>query len=116
MVAVVRAKFCLDANGEPIAALPAGINGQNLAISGTSAGSAAFDVSVTGRETRVIRIVGSGAFHYRMGSGSAPTAVATDPMLPANVVEYITLLPGQTHIAIIQDAAATGNVNVSEVA
>lgn len=67
------------------------------------------NVAVTnpfGSETYQIRLVANSACHYKIGDG-AQTAAATDPFLPANWVEYVTVTPGQRISAI---KAATGGL------
>jgi len=80
-----------------------------ITTSGTSQQSAAF-----GNNTSEIRVVCSAACHINIGEN--PTAAATDNngmLLPANVVEYFHVTPGQ-RIAVIQDSAA-GTFCVSEM-
>lgn len=81
---------------------------QNVAIGAASAASSAF-----GSQTRQIRVATTGACHFRVGDGT-PTAVATDSLLPTGVVDYITVGPGQK-LAVIQDGASTGNINITEM-
>ena len=45
--------------------------------------------------------------------GDAPTATTSDPLFPANAVEYVTITPGQKVSAI--RSAADGSVHVTEV-
>ena len=81
----------------------------NVAIGASSQQSAAF-----GGQTYALRLVGTGACHYRVGKGSQ-TAVATDSLLSANQFpEYIGVNPGE-QIAVIQDGSSTGNLNITEL-
>jgi len=80
---------------------------QNFATSTTSAASSAFS-----SQTYQIRIIGDVATRYRVGDGT-PTAVTTDALLPANVVEYVTVSPGQKISAIL--GTGTGNLSVTEI-
>ncbi len=82
---------------------------QLVAVGAASAASTAF-----GSQTRQIRVSTTGACHFRVGQPSATTAVATDPLLPVNWVEYVTVTPGQV-IAVIQEGASTGNLSIAEV-
>jgi hypothetical protein len=52
-----------------------------------------------GPETYQLRLVANSACNYRIGDG-AQTATTADPFLPANVVEYIIVSPGQRISAI----------------
>jgi hypothetical protein len=69
----------------------------------TSAASAA--TSAFGPQTYQVRVVSTAAVNFRIGDGS-PVAVATDAYLPANVVDYFSVSPGQK-------LAAIGNATVS---
>jgi hypothetical protein len=64
----------------------------------------AFDASVAitnafGPETFQLRLVADSACCYRIGDG-APTATSADTFLPANVIEYVIVSPGQRISAI----------------
>ena len=61
--------------------------------------------------THQIRIVATTACHYILGA--APTATTSHTYLPADVVEYIDVSPGEK-IAFIQHASG-GNAYVTEV-
>jgi hypothetical protein len=76
---------------------------QNFAPAGSSVQSTAFSSQCV-----CIRVCSTAAVNYRIDS--APTAVATDALLPANVVEYLVVSPGQKIAAI-----GTATVNVTEV-
>lgn len=73
---------------------------QEVAYTGTAAASNAF-----GAQTYQIRISANSACHYLIDGD--PTALTTSPFLPANVVEYVTVTPGQKISAI---RAATGGL------
>jgi hypothetical protein len=85
---------------------------QNIAVTAASVASTAFAA-----QTRWIRVcligAAGGGCHIQPGDGT-PTATATSPSLPVNWIEYITVNPGQK-IAVIQDAATTGNLNITEL-
>lgn len=85
-----------DSNGNVVYVIAPGVV-QKITTSGTTAPSAAF-----GTNTTIIRICCTAAVHYTLGA--APVADATMTYLPANVVEYIGVVPGQK-IAFIQDSA-----------
>lgn len=77
-------------------------------------GAASAQSAVWGTTTEDIRVVSTTACHINIGQN--PTAAATDNngfYLPANVVEYFHVTPGQ-RLAVIQDAAA-GVLCVSEM-
>lgn len=80
---------------------------QNVAIGGSSTQSAAFATS-----TSRVRLSATGACHIALGTN--PTATATSTYLPANVVEFVEVLGGEK-VAVIQDGASTGNLNVTEL-
>jgi len=80
---------------------------QNVSTSTTSAASNAF-----GTQTRQVRVVATVATNIRISDGT-PTAVTTDPLLPANLPEYFTVTPGQKIAAIL--GSGTGTLNVTEV-
>jgi hypothetical protein len=71
----------------------------------------AFDATATvtnafGAETYQIRISANSACHYIIGNGTL-AATVSEAFLPANVIEYVTVTPGQK-IAFIK--AATGGL------
>lgn len=87
---------------------------QTIGYDGNTAITNAF-----GAATFQIRIVANSACHYKIGDG-AQTASTSDPFLPANWVEWITVTPGQ-RISAIKAAtaglitAAAGTLWVTEV-
>jgi hypothetical protein len=85
-------------------------NSQAIAIGAASVTLAAAFAS----ETFQVRLATSGACHYRVVEAAGGTAVAADPLLPAGVVEYIIVSPGQK-IAAIQDGSSTGALTVTEM-
>jgi hypothetical protein len=65
----------------------------------------AYDASVAisnafSPETYQLRLVADSACCYRIGDGGAQTATIADPYLPANVIEYVIVSPGQRISAI----------------
>lgn len=52
-----------------------------------------------GAQTYQIRLVANSACHVKIGDG-AQTATTSDPFLPANIAEYVTVTPGQRISAI----------------
>jgi hypothetical protein len=78
---------------------------QNISPAGSSVPSTAF-----GAQTYQIRVCATAAVNYRVGDGT-PTAVATDTLLPANTIEYVTCSPGQKLAAV-----GTATVNITEIA
>lgn len=81
---------------------------QEVAVGPASTVSTAF-----AGQTRQVRVAATVACRIRVGDGT-PTAAATDTYLPANVVEYLDVTPGQ-RIAAIQETAA-GKLSVTEIA
>jgi FtsP/CotA-like multicopper oxidase with cupredoxin domain len=75
-----------------------------ITTSGTSQQSAVF-----GANTSEIRVVCIGTNFCYINIGANPTAAATDNNsipLPANVVEYFHVTPGQ-RVAVLQDTGAS---------
>lgn len=78
-----------------------------VAVGAASAQSAAIPANIS-----EIRVCSTTACHLNIGAN--PTAAATDNngfYLPANVVEYLHVSPGQI-VAVIQDAAA-GSLSIA---
>jgi hypothetical protein len=74
-------------------------NGEKVTTSGTSAQSAVMPAN-----TSTVRVVGSAACYIIFGEN--PTALATTSIyMPAGLVEYFAIKPGEK-IAVIQDSAA----------
>lgn len=80
-------------------------NNVAVATTSTAVASAAF-----GAQTFQIRVAPSAACFYVVDK--APTAAATDAYLPANWVEYVTVMPGEK-ISIF--SATIQTVSVKEV-
>ena len=66
--------------------------------------------SAFGPGTFQVRLVANSGCCYRIGDG-AQTATISDPYLPANVVEYVTVSPGQRIAAL--KAATNGLVTAT---
>ena len=65
-----------------------------------------------GAQTRQLRLVANSACHYRVYDVTGTATVTTaDPFLPANVLEYTTVNPGQKISAI--KAATNGLVTAT---
>lgn len=87
----------------------AGVVGQNITIGATSVASAAFEAS-----TQYIQISAIGGnCHVRLGG--APTAVATDMLVKATDPPMLLRVGNSEKIAVIQDGASTGTLNIIEV-
>src|SRR5215468_7724688 len=78
---------------------------QTIAFDGNAAATNTF-----GPETFQVRLVADAACCYRIGDG-AQTATTADPFLPANVIEYVIVNPGQSISAI--KAATNGLVTAT---
>lgn len=72
--------------------------------------SASTPSAAFGSQTYQIRIACPVAVNYKVDS--APTAAATDALLPANWVEYVKVTPGQK-VAVF--ATSTGTVSIVEI-
>lgn len=83
-------------------------NSDNVAV-----GAASAQTQVFGPHIDVIRVVSTTNCWINIGTN--PTAANADDnlYLPANVIEYFRVAPGQ-RLAVIQDSAA-GTINVSEM-
>jgi len=88
---------------------------QQIAYDGTVQATNPF-----GSQTYQIRLEANSACHYQIGNGTL-TATTADPLLPAYVVEYVTVTPGQ-NIAAIKAAtngtivtATAGTLSVTEL-
>lgn len=79
---------------------------QTVAYTGTAAAS----TNAFGTQTRNIRVVANSACHILVSG--APTAAVTDPFLPANWIEYLTVNPGEKISAI--KAATNGLVTTTD--
>ena len=82
--------------------------GQNLTIGAASVQSTAFNTY-----TQAVQISSTGNCHIQVGQ--SPTAVATDMLVKASDPPYIVRVENGAKIAVIQDGASTGTLNVIEV-
>jgi hypothetical protein len=80
---------------------------QNLSLSGTAALSNAF-----GNETYMIRIAATEAAYFVIGDATVEAA-DTDPLIGINVVDYITVTPGQYISGLEADSG--GVLSVTEL-
>jgi hypothetical protein len=90
---------------------------QEVALSGTSAASAAFGPETFQVRLTVADITGTpSSVRFRIGDGT-PTAVAADPALSTSVAEYFTVTPGQKVAAILVGGTSpTAKLQVAEIA
>ena len=80
----------------------------NFTLSGSSQATAAF-----GAQTYQVRVATAGQPAFiKIGDGT-PTAASTDPVVPANWVDYFTVTPGQK-LACLQ-AGTAGTLSVTEL-
>lgn len=91
-----------DANGQFVQVLELG-PAQNVSFNTTSASSLQLN-------TNVVRLSATQACYIAVGA--TPTATTSSTYLPAGVVEYIRVIPGQ-RIAAIQ-ATTAGILNITE--
>lgn len=84
---------------------------QNITTGSTSAALG----TKFGSETYEIRLSATAACYYLVTEDASPTAASSTngTYLPANVIEYVIVSPGQTLTAI--QASAAGSLNVVEV-
>lgn len=82
---------------------------QDVTVSGTSAQSTAIGVSGQ-TPNRLVRLVSTTA--CRIITGANPTALSNSTFLPANVVEFSEISPGDK-IAVIQESVG-GKLNITE--
>lgn len=74
-------------------------------------GASAVASTAVGNGCYAVMISSTGACHFAVGS----IATANSAYLPANVAPLIVgARPGET-VSVIQDAASTGNVSISDV-
>lgn len=78
---------------------------QTISFDSSAAASSTF-----GPKTYQVRLVADSACCFRIGDG-AQTATILDPFLPANVIEYVIVNPGQSISAI--KAASNGLVTAT---
>lgn len=67
---------------------------QTVAYTGTAAAS----TNAFGTQTRQIRVVANSACHILVAG--TPVAATTDPLLPANWIEYLSVNPGEKISAV----------------
>lgn len=89
-------------------------NVQNVAFIATA--TAAALPTKFGTETFEIRLAATAACFYVISEFGNPVAAtaANGSFLPANVVEYVIVTPGQT-LSVIEAAAAAGTLSVTEM-
>lgn len=82
--------------------------GQNLTIGGSSTASTAFDPNADGYQA--VFVSATGDCHIAIGTD--PTAAATDMLVKASDPPLLVRVAQGEKIAVIQDGAATGNLNI----
>lgn len=98
-----------DLNGRPLQSLsPTQTGVQMIALSGSST-----RVPIPVTEGQVVRIAASGNCHVAFGDSSI-AATSSSMLFPVGV-ELFTLKPQWTHIAVIAESGATGNVSISDM-
>lgn len=81
--------------------------------------TAGVTTNAVGSQTYMVRLVANSACHIAIGT--SPTATTSDPFLPANWVEHVTVTPGQK-VSAVQAAtnglvtATSGTLFVTEIA
>lgn len=79
----------------------------------TTGAASATHTNAFGIHTYIVRLSATAACRYAVGVPATVTATATSTYLPANVIEYIEVRPGEK-VAGIQETAA-GKLNVTEM-
>lgn len=79
----------------------------------TVAGTSATHTNAFGSQTHVVRLSGTTALRYAVGAPASVAATATSTYLPAGVIEYIQVRPGEK-VAAIQESAG-GKLSVTEM-
>lgn len=80
----------------------------NITMSGSSQATSAF-----GAQTRMVRVAtGAQPAYINIGDGT-PTAANTDPLMPANTIDYFTVTPGQK--AAVLQAGTAGTISITEM-
>jgi hypothetical protein len=103
-------RVCLetDQNGRALQSLaPNQIGVQLIAIGGTSV-----RVPIP-TESQVVRIAATGNCYVAFGDNSI-VATSSHMLFPVGV-ELFTVKPTWTHVAVIAEAGATGNVSISDM-
>ncbi len=79
-----------------------------------SAGAASARVGPVGAHTLVIRIATQDQpIRIKLGDVTV-VAAATDLLIPAGIVEYLSIKPGQ-YVAYIRAGGTDGNISISEM-
>lgn len=79
----------------------------------TTSGTSARTTNALGDQTHVVRLCATAACRYAIGLPASVVATATDAYLPANVVEFVQVRPGEK-VAAIQESGA-GKLSVVEM-
>ncbi len=80
---------------------------QDVTVSGTSSQSA-----TVGLSTLLVRLCATTACRLVIGPAATATATTNSTLLPANVVEFTEINPGQV-VAVLQESAG-GKLNITE--
>lgn len=86
--------------------------GQNITIGAASVASAAFDQNGENAQAVQVSAVG-GNCHVAVGTN--PTALATDMLVKASDPPIIIRIAPGEKLAVIQDGASTGTLNIIEL-
>jgi hypothetical protein len=82
--------------------------GQNLTIGGASVASTAFDPNSEGYQAVFVSATGN----CHIAVGTAPAATGTDMLIKASDPPLLVRVGKGDKIAVIQDGAATGTLNI----
>lgn len=87
------------------------------AVQDITLGASAVNSNAFGAQTYQVRLSATSACYYLITEGSEGTTVnvttSNGSYLPANVIEYVTVTPGQKLSAI--EASAAGTLNITEL-
>lgn len=87
---------------------PISKTGQNVAI-----GSASVASTAVGSQTYAVQLSALGNCHVEIGP--APTATAASMLVKASDPPLVVKIAPGEKVAVIQDASATGNLNIVEL-
>jgi hypothetical protein len=82
--------------------------GQNLTLGGSSVASTAFDPNADGYQAVLVSATGN----CHIAVGTNPTATATDMLVKSSDPPFVLRIAPGEKIAVIQDGAATGTLNL----
>ena len=73
--------------------------GISLSIADAGGGASQSAATTFSAQCRRVRVSGNKSYYVRIGDG-AQTAVIGDTLVPANIIDYFTVTPGQTESGV----------------